>query len=432
MKRNLLLNFLNEEHKEKANDQLFFDYLHFNLNNRIYSYGAQFKSPNEYERDLKKRIKDKLFNFGIKIYAFLFSCFKKKTDIDVILSSAYFNLNNNSELNEYLLITPPWIFGKNQKYFEYSFFKQTFELNHKLAGDFKDLLKPDFISLAKRYKFDFKEYVVRHNIKALFLPQDIGFFEKMAIDVFKELNLPTFNFIHGLPGIYNDIDYNRTDYLVVWGESIKKNFVKAGLNPDKIIVNGHPKYSSLSLDQNLRFELDNILIITKSLNGSQFSDSLIVGDRSNLIYYLLSIKKVLEKLGVKKVRLRPHPSENIDWYHKYIEKDFFVFDTDDLKTSLTNSSLVIGGTSTTFLEALIEGVNYVVYEPLIEDTLIDGFYPVAPFDRSEKKVPVARSEEELEEILTKKVFVDLTILNDYISKEFKTDAVLNLLKTKTK
>lgn len=432
MKRNLLLNFLNEEYNENANDQLFFDYLHFNLNNKIYSYGLQFKKSSEYEKGFKRKIKDKLFRSGISIYAFLFSCIKKKTDTNVILSSAYFNLNNNAELNDFLILTPPWIFGKSQKYFEFLFFKETFEINNKLAGDFKDLIKPSFISLAKRYKVSFKEYVLKYNIKALFLPQDIGFFEKLAIDVFKELNLPTFNFIHGLPGIYNDIDYNRTTYLVVWGESIKKNFIKAGFDADKIIVNGHPKYNSLSFDQNLRFELDNILIITKSLNGSQFSDSLILGDRSNLIYYLLSIKRVLEKLGVKKVRLRPHPSENIDWYYKYIEKDFFIFDSDDLKTSLNHSSLVIGGTSTTFLEALIEGVNYVVYEPLFGDVLVDGFYPVAPFDGSEKKVPVAQSEEELEELLIKKVFVDSTILNDYISKEFKTDVILDSLRTKTK
>jgi len=430
MKRNLLLNFLNEENSKNVEDQLLVDYLHFNLNNKIYSFGFQFKNPSEYKKSLKRKVKDKVLHFGIKIYTLLFSCIKRKPEANVILSSAYFNLNNNAGFKKYIILSPPWIFGKNQKYFDYSFFKETFLVHNKLSGDFKDLINSDFISLAKKYKVSFKEYILKYEISALFLPQDIGFFEKIAIDVFKELNLPTFNFIHGLPGIYNDIDYNRTDYLVVWGESIKDNFIKAGFNSNKIIVNGHPKYNTISLGKNLKFELHDILIITKSLNGSQFSDRVILGDRSNLIYYLLSIKRVLEKLGVKKVRLRPHPSENIDWYYEYIDKDFFIYDNDNLKSSLVNSSLVIGGTSTTFLEALIEGVNYVVYEPLINDLLIDGFSPVAPFDGSEEKVPVAQSEEELEEILIKKVSVDLTILDDYISKEFNTDAILNLLKAK--
>lgn len=430
MKRNLLLNLLNEEYGKKTDDQLFFDYLHFNLNNKIYSFGLQFKNPNEYKKSFGRKGKHKLLNFAIKIYVLLFSCIERKPKTTVILSSAYFNLNSNEEFKELLILSPPWVIGKNQKYLDYSFFKETFFLYNKLLGDFKDLINSDFISLAKRYKVSFKDYVIKYKISALFLPQDVGFFEKIAIDVFKELNLPTFNFIHGLPGIYNDVDYNRTDYLVVWGESIKDNFIKAGFNPNKIIISGHPKYSNISLSKSLRFELDDILVITKSLNGSQFSDSVILGDRSNLIYYLLSIKKVLEKLGVKKVRLRAHPSENINWYYEYIDRDFFIEDKDNLKTSLKNSSLVIGGTSTTFLEALIEGVNYVVYEPLIKNLLIDGFSPVAPFDGSEKKVPVAQSEYELEEILTKKVFVDLTILNDYISKEFNSDPILNLLKPK--
>lgn len=244
------------------------------------------------------------------------------------------------------------------------------------------------------------------------------------------MKLPTFNFIHGLPGIYNSIDYNRTDYLVVWGESIKNNFVKVGFDPDKIIVNGHPKYNILKLNHSLRFNLENILIITKSPNGSQFSESVILGDRSNLIFYLLSIKKVLEKLGVKSVRLRPHPGENIDWYYKYIDKNFFTRDYQNLGTSLKYSTLVIGGTSTTFLEALIEGINYVVYEPSFENNkLIDGFFPVAPFDGSDKKVPVAKSEDELDEILVKKKFVDVTVLGDYISNEFNTDVILKLINT---
>lgn len=432
MRRNLLLNFIYKNNSESAEDQLFIDYLHFNLNNEIYSFGFQFKNPSEYKKSIKDLLKFKIIHFGIRTYALLFSCIKRNPETNVILSSAYFNVNIKSEFKDYIILSPPWIFGKNQKYFEYSFFKETLLVRSKLSGDFKELINSDFISLAKRYKISFKNYILKYKITALFLPQDVGFFEKIAIDVFKELNLPTFNFIHGLPGIYNDIDYNRTDYLVVWGESIKNNFINAGFNASKIIVSGHPKYNNIpsSIGKKLRFELHDILVLTKSLNGSQFSDRVILGDRSNLIYYLLSIKKVLEKFGVKKVRLRPHPSENIDWYYKYIDREFFIYDNNDLKSSLINSSLVIGGTSTTFLEALIEGVNYVVYEPLVHDFLIDGFRPVAPFDGSEVKVPVSQSEEELIEILTKKVSVDLTVLDDYIKREFNTSAILNLLKNK--
>jgi hypothetical protein len=430
MKRNLLLNFLNETNEISEKNKEILEYLQFDLNTKIYSFGLQFKNPNESTKTLKQKSKKHLFQFIIKSQAFLYSFLKKSSNSKVILSSAYFNLDDKIESREFLIVTPPWLFGKNQKHFEFSMFNKSLTISNKLKNDFRDLITPDFFSLAKQYKSDFKEFVVKYKVCTLFLPQDIGFFEKLAIDVFKELNLPTFNFIHGLPGIYNSIDYNRTDYLVVWGESIKNNFVKVGFDPDKIIVNGHPKYNNIKLIHSLKFNLDNILIITKSPNGSQFSENVILGDRSNLIFYLLSIKKVLEKLGVKSVRLRPHPSENIEWYYKYIDTNFFIRDYPDLKISLKNSTLVLGGTSTTFLEALIEGVNYVVYEPLLENNkLIDGFCPVAPFDGSDKKVPVAKSEGELEEILVKKKFVDVTVLSDYISNEFNTDAILNLIKS---
>ena len=99
----------------------------------------------------------------------------------------------------------------------------------------------------------------------------------------------------------------------------------------------------------------------------------------------------------------------------FIEVLFTIYynDYNDLKTSLIKSSLIIGGTSTLFLEALFEGVNYLVYEPLIGNVLIDGLDPVAPFDGSDKKVPVAKSEEDLERLITKKEIVDITILNEY-------------------
>jgi hypothetical protein len=430
MKRNLLLNFLNEESKNSTDDKKILEYLQFDLNTKIYSFGTQFKNPNESKKTVKEKLKSHLFQFIIKLQALMYSFLKKDSSTKVILSSAYFNLDDKIESKEFLIVSPPWLFGKNQQHLDFSMFNKSLTISNKLKNNFNDLINPYFFSLAKQYKIDFKEYVVKFKVCALFLPQDIGFFEKLAIDVFNDLKLPTFNFIHGLPGIYNSIDYNRADYLVVWGESIKSNFVKIGFDPDKIIVNGHPKYNNIKLNHSLAFNLDNILIITKSLNGSQFSESVILGDRSNLIFYLLSIKRVLEKLGVKSVRLRPHPSENIDWYYKYIDEKFFIRDYSHLKTSLMNSTSVIGGTSTTFLEALIEGVNYVIYEPLLENNkLIDGFCPVAPFDGSDKKVPVAKSEDELEEILVKKKFVDVTVLSDYISNEFNTDTILNLIKT---
>lgn len=423
--KNLLLEFLN---KDINTNKGIFDYLNFDLNKKIYSFGDHYNNPSEQKKSLYQKIKIFLFEKVSKFLTLYYSFKNRNNNTDVILSSAYFNISDSIN-NDFIVACPPWIFKRNQVCLEYNLYSKSLEISKLLNKEFKHLLTEDFFKLVKNYKILLKEYIVKYNVKGLFLPQDIGFFEKLAIDVFKELKMPTFNFIHGLPGVYNIKDYNRTDYLVVWGDEIKENFVKIGYNADKIIVNGHPKYQNIEIHEDLKFSLDDILVLTKSLNGSQFTDSLIIGDRSNLIYYLLSIQQILQKFGVKSVRLRPHPSENIDWYFSYLDVDFFKKDDSDITTSLKKSTLVIGGTSTVFLESILSGVNYLVYEPVLEDKkLLDGFYAIPPFDGLNKKVPVAKNQQELEQFLLNKTKVDPTIINQYINSTFDSNLVLNKIK----
>jgi hypothetical protein len=422
--KNLLLELLNKD--SNANKDIF-DYLQYDLNKKIYSFGLHFKNPFE-KYSLYQNIQLFLFEKVSKFLTLYYSFKNRNSNTDVILSSAYFNISGSFS-DDYKVACPPWIFKRNQVCLEYNLYSKSLEISKLLNKEFKHLLTDDFFKLVKHYKILLKEYIVKYNVKGLFLPQDIGFFEKLAIDVFKELKIPTFNFIHGLPGVYNIKDYNRTDYLVVWGDEIKENFVKIGYNADKIIVNGHPKYQNIELHEDLKFSLDDILVLTKSLNGSQYTDSLIIGDRSNLIYYLLSIQQILQKFGVKSVRLRPHPSENIDWYFNYLDTHFFKKDDSDITTSLKKSTLVIGGTSTVFLESILSGVNYLVYEPVLEDQkLLDGFFAIPPFDGLNKKVPVAKNQLELEQFLLNKSKVDPTIINQYINSTFDSNLVLNKIK----
>ena len=428
MKRNLLLKLIHDDNDLGQSNNYILDYLHFDLNKIIYSFGDHFNNPNENKISYFKKSKIHLFILLSRFLTFLFSLNKRNNRGQIILSSAYFDISDYKN-NKIIIANPPWIFKKKQACLEYNIYSKSLKIHSKLNGNFKNLITEEFIIQVNNYKSDLTEFVKKYKISALFLPQDIGFFEKLAIDVFKELEIPTFNFIHGLPGIYNSSDYNRTDYLIVWGESIKNNFIKAGIDQNKIIVNGHPKFNNLVLSQNLKFGLDNILVLTKSLNGSQYSESVNIGDRSNLIYYLLTIKSVLKKNGVKNVRLRPHPSENIDWYYKFIDEEFFKRDNINIADSLKKSTLVIGGTSTVFLESLISGVNYVVYEPEIENKkLLDGFVAFPPFDGTNKKVPVAKTEIELNHIIENKIKVDNKVISELINPKFEFNKVIELIK----
>jgi hypothetical protein len=86
---------------------------------------------------------------------------------------------------------------------------------------------------------------------------------------------------------------------------------------------------------------------------------------------------------------------------------------------------VIGPTSTVFLEALYYGVNYVCFEPSIEDIDLLNFPLVPPFDGSDERVPIAKNEDELEKIIKRKILVNLEVFDDYI----KTPFDLSFIKT---
>ena len=129
---------------------------------------------------------------------------------------------------------------------------------------------------------------------------------------------------------------------------------------------------------------------------------MILSDRGNLVVCLLSIQKILQQFNVKNVRLRPHPSENINWYMKFLDKDFFISQAGSLSQSLSKTSLVIGPVSTVFFEALYYKTNYLVYEPSTDNINILNHTIEPPFDKSENRIPVAYDEVTLFKFLKEK------------------------------
>jgi hypothetical protein len=424
---NLLLKYIIDT---KPHNKIYYDYLKYDLDKFIYYYGAHYKSHNEVSN---KSAKVQLLE-GIKnILISLLSLKSKKDDRVKILSTAYFRMEsliNNQEGNRVLITRPPWShLGNWNELYDYDLYKRCYKIQKKLQrGSFYELISDDFIEQLKTLEKAIKIYIISNNIKAIFLAHDMGFFEKLAIKICQELEIPSFIFVHGLQFYINNIEFNRTDYLVVWGQLSKIDFIKKGFNAEKIIVSGHPRYSltTTSLDK-LKFDINNILVLTKSIQGVPYSDKVILTDRSNSLYYLYTIQNALQKIGVKQVRFRPHPSESGFWYQKYIDTNFFKLDNDLLDKSLQLSSLVIGPTSTVFLEALLAGVNYIIYEPNINDKGLDNLNVVSMYNGDNPKVPVASTEDELLHIISQKKNVDLTIMEDIIDKKFNIDEVFNII-----
>jgi hypothetical protein len=404
-------------------DKEILDLIKYDLDKKIFSYGNQFKKS--YENFSKLKF---IFNLFIKII--LSVKYSKKNRIkNGVLFNAPFYLSHQFTENGYYLITPEFYFGRKLKFL--GTIKTLIKLElikyHFINGDMYYLLSDSFINRILSLKKDFKKYIINNEIKALFLSNDMAFLEKLFISIFKDLNLPTFVFLHGIPTAYNNIDNNRADYLVVWSDKIKNTYINTGVDKEKIIVSGNPIYSSKIINS-LSFSLNNLLIISHSITQSpENSDKFILQERGALLTYLYSIQKVLSNFGVKSVSFRPHPSENPKWYLKNLDKKFYKLDTQPINISINASSMVIGPISTVFFDALASGKNYIVYEPLVNNRSIKNFELVSPFNGTDNRIPVANSEDQLLEYIKNKIVVHKDVFKEYTGPNFSFKEVYKII-----
>jgi hypothetical protein len=280
---------------------------------------------------------------------------------------------------------------------------------------FRDLYNKDlFLELEENQKNIIKQFK-EFNIRALLLWNAQYFSSKYLIDISKQIGIPSMVFSHGLPGIYSKEIDNRTDFLMVWGERIKENYVRCGIEPTKIFITGNPKYKYINIPKTLRNSLNNILIIPPAsamYHQTEWGTPVLM-DRSSIILYLFQVQKVLQEVGVTSAKVRPHPNMNKPWVFQFLDTSFYKLDNDPLLESLDNSSLVIGSTSTVFLESLLTGVNYLIFEPQENGISLMNSRVVSPFDGTDG-IEVARDINELKYLILHKYQADPNILNLYM------------------
>lgn len=424
---NLLLGHIFDR---KPQHEQIYDWLKDVYDERFYHYGNHFKYQIERRKSLADRVARVKYEQAIGAIVFLLERFKQKRPS--VISTAYFGVgsifNENFGINE---TRPPWMYNsKRSNVFDHRLFSWSNTLRKKFVhSNFHELTSDPFIEEVKAYQRAFKEFVVQNDIQALFLPHDVGFFEKLAVSTFKELGRPSFAFVHGLQFWLNKYDFSRADYLVVWGELLKKDFVDHGANPNRILVSGHPSYQFPN-NNNLRSGLDDVLVLSLSLNGIAPSQEYFVSDRTNCIYYLNLVQESLMKQGVTSSRLRPHPSENPEWYQRNIDTKFFKLDKQPLAASLSSSTLVIGPTSTVFLDALQHGVNYLVFNPENQTGKgLNGILVPSLYNGNHPKVPVAKTQPELEQLLSQNKTVDISIVKELMAEEFSLKQVFEIIQS---
>lgn len=243
---------------------------------------------------------------------------------------------------------------------------------------------------------------------------------KFIIDVFREIGIPSITLQHGIPGYYTVTTESRASYLCVWGENVRKNYLNTGFDMNKIFVSGNSNYTSFPIHPQIRCDLQNVLVITSTpfevhqheWQWNKFPKQ----DRELLITYLYSVENVLKSNGIQRARLRPHPHHiNRKWLEKYIDMNFYEMDNADLISSLSKATMCIGQPSSSMFEALRNGVSYLVYEPSEDGKhSMSGEILVPPYDGSDKKLKIASSEKQLDQMIKNRYVIDVKLLDEYI------------------
>ncbi len=267
------------------------------------------------------------------------------------------------------------------------------------------LICPDFISEIVRFRTLVSERISKSNFQFLLVSEDMTFESRLLIDVFKEKGKPTFLLSHGgIHSFYGRGMDNKTHFVGQWSEVQVSGFVKAGYDPDRFFVTGHPLYTSFP--KKLKFSLESVLVLTKSIQGTSLLSSIHSEDRGRAITYMLLVKSILQSLGVERVRFRPHPSENPQWYSKFFD-GFYIQDTDPLAASLEKATLVIGPLSTTIIDSLSSGVNYCLFDPVSDGVNIFEGNIASALEGFGELFPWTSTPEELRSVLINKKSVDI-------------------------
>ena len=229
--------------------------------------------------------------------------------------------------------------------------------------------------------------------------------------------------MHGLPGRYDALDDSRGDYLFVWGEKIRENYINAG-SKTNIIVTGHPNFSSFKLVEK---SPENILVLTRSVNGaSPYSDRHIVDERGICIQHMYAVETALKKVGIDKAVIRLHPSENPEWYSRFMDKDFYSIDTKPLSYSISHAKMVVGYISTVMLDTVL---NEIPCYPFVIDLNGNAYADevVPPFCHKQS-FPTAFTIEELVENISSGRSVTKEHFDGYINPVFDVKKITQFIK----
>lgn len=410
----------------------------YEFDSLLLQYGAHYKrnsdaarigrNPREYARELFKffwRMQDSIDNNGG------FAGSRKKVR-PCLLSSAYFEWAQALQRIGADVGPQPWLDAEDNIPNSIDFYAQCRAVKELLSSDFSTYYMPEFREVLLRAAENLRAYLASHPCEALLIPYTLGYFEGVSTHSLPALDKKSFLCIHGLP--YR-LDWVRdgehpVDFIVVWGDIMKRALAARGFDGDRILVSGHPSYSG-RLQKPIRSSLDRVLVLGYAQMGAPLLNLPHYANRQLALAYAWTIQRCLKSINIQSATIRPHPSESPDWYAAHLDSAFWQVDYGSLPEAIERSSIIIGPTSTVMIDAGMQGVNYICYNP--SGNAYNPFgaasrEPDLPFDGSDPRVPVARDDESLCRALRDNATLKEDAISDYIGKQFRPEVILKAMR----
>ena len=376
---------------------------------RLCNFGKHFKTNFE-----SFSLKDLLISCFYFLVSFILSSLKfsnwKRTHI--ILSDSNRNCDILGKYNNAVIISPPGKFnGTNLKISWLTLYSFFIYLSLKYSSYYY-INSSRFKKRIEYLFYLYDDFFKKQGIVAIHLNADMTFFQRISILVSRKNKIPSYLTPHGYPALLNDIDYNQTDYVFIRGSSLKDTINSKFTGYQQKILKAVNKFDNHTF-LTAEFSMNSILVLTKPLSGANFSDKIRLSSREFSLIYMEEVKKVLLHFNVKKVTLRLHPSENRNWYREYIDNDFFHISNNSALEDISNSDLIIGPTSSFLFDAYYGNRNYLIYEPQVNGMDVLNYETYPPFDGSVKDIYVAKSENELVDLIKNKCLNSNKIIGDF-------------------
>ena len=244
------------------------------------------------------------------------------------------------------------------------------------------------LKIKLKYLFDVL-YILEENIKnldLLLVAHSLNGEMGLAVDFFKKHKLPTIEVIHGVPGAF---EHNKNiGKIAVNGKRDKIFYTNHGVNSQKVVVTGCPRYDKFFHIREEQKKYNHLLLI---LDWIAFTSS----SRTSMDIFrqVMCMLRLIEQLNKVKLIIKLHPLQTEselmyvrslvfknNYYKEYVE----VVKNSDTNELLKTASIVFTHSSSVGLEALLMKKPVIILDIFPGFKLIyrghNGFLIVKDFD----------------------------------------------------